>query len=139
VRVAGWRSFTKSFKSLSDAVCWVEETENKLRSSNKPRVNVGEITLRDLLRKYGLEVSSNLKGSDRELCKLNMLSRHSIADNKLINLTPKHFEYLRDEKERILAAALSQRNIYIASIIEFAIETGMRRSEILKLQWCDVD
>jgi len=44
-----------------------------------------------------------------------------------------------DEKERILAAASSQRNIYIASIIEFAIETGMRRSEMLKLRWCDVD
>ena len=29
-----------------------------------------------------------------------------------------------DEKERLLAAASSQRNIYIASIIEFAIETG---------------
>jgi len=196
VRVSGWRSFTKSFKSKSDAISWIEETENKLRSSNKPRVNVGEITLRDLLQKYGSEVSSSLKGSDRELCKLNMLSRHSIADNKLVNLTRKHFEYLRDErlqkvksgtvhaelmlfrrvfktainkwgygllsnptehlqlppphksrkrrlvgheKERTLAAALSQRNIYIASIIEFAIETGMRRSEILKLRWCDVD
>ena len=46
---------------------------------------------------------------------------------------------ISDEKERLLTAALSQRNIYIASIIEFAIETGMRRSEILKLRWCDVD
>ena len=44
-----------------------------------------------------------------------------------------------DEKERLLIAASSQRNIYITSIIEFAIETGMRRSEILKLRWCDVD
>ena len=47
---------------------------------------------------------------------------------------------LRDgEKERLLTAALSQRNIYIAPVIEFAIETGMRRSEILKLKWCDVN
>ena len=44
-----------------------------------------------------------------------------------------------DEKKRLLTAASSQRNIHIASIIEFAIETGMRRSEILKLRWCDVD
>ena len=196
VRIAGWRSFTKSFKLKSDAVSWIEETENKLRSSNKPRVNVGEITLRDLLQKYGSEVSSSLKGSDRELCKLHLYSRHPIADNKLVNLTRKHFEYFRDErlqkvksgtvhaelmlfrrifktaikkwgygllsnptehlqlppphksrkrrlvsdeKERLLTAASSQRNIYIASVIEFAIETGMRRSEILKLKWCDVD
>ena len=123
-------------------------------------------------------------------------SRHPIADNKHVNLTSKHFEYLRDErlqkvksgtvhadlmlfrrvfktaidkwgygllsnpveriqlpsphksrkrrlmpgeKERLLTAASLQRNIYIASIIEFAIETGMRRSEILKLRWCDID
>ena len=46
---------------------------------------------------------------------------------------------ISDEKERLLAAASSQRNIYITSIIEFAIETGMRRSEILGLKWCDVD
>ena len=46
---------------------------------------------------------------------------------------------ISDEKERLLTAALSQRNIYIASIIEFAIETSIRRSEILKLRWCDID
>jgi integrase len=44
-----------------------------------------------------------------------------------------------DEKEHLLTAASSQRNIHIASVIEFAIETGMRRSEILKLRWCDID
>ena len=44
-----------------------------------------------------------------------------------------------DEKERILAAASSQSNIFITPIIEFAIETGMRRSEMLKLRWCDID
>ncbi len=47
---------------------------------------------------------------------------------------------LRDgELERLLTAASSQRNIYIAPIIEFAIETGMRRSEIINLQWVEVD
>ena len=32
-----------------------------------------------------------------------------------------------------------QRNKYISTIIQFAVETGMRRSEILKLQWDDVN
>ena len=49
VRVAGWRSFTKSFTRKSDAISWIEEIENELTSSCKPRVNVGKITLRDLL------------------------------------------------------------------------------------------
>ena len=44
-----------------------------------------------------------------------------------------------DEKERLLTTASSQRNIYIVPILEFAIETGMRRSEILNLRWIDID
>ena len=43
------------------------------------------------------------------------------------------------ERERLLTAASSQRNIYIAPAIEFATETGMRRSEMLSLRWCDLD
>ena len=43
-----------------------------------------------------------------------------------------------DKKQHLLIAASSQRNPYIASIIKFAIETGMRRSQILKLRWYDV-
>ena len=45
MRIAKRRSFTKSFALKSDAVSWNEERENELRSSCKPRVNVGEITL----------------------------------------------------------------------------------------------
>ena len=32
VRIAGWRSFTKSFKLKSDAVCWVQQTEHQLKN-----------------------------------------------------------------------------------------------------------
>ena len=44
-----------------------------------------------------------------------------------------------NEKDRILTVAKAQRNDYICSVIEFAIETGMRRSEILKLKWCNIN
>ena len=196
VRVAGCQSFTKSFGKKSDAVRWVQELEQTLKKSPLPRVNANDVSLLDLLQKYGLEVSSQLKGSEKELYKLNLYARHPIAQNRLSNLTPLHFEHLRDErlkqvaagtvhadfmllkrvfktalkkwgyglpsnpieqvqipsphkprkrrllgdeKERLLTTAASQRNIYIAPIIEFAIETGMRRSEILNLRWVDVD
>ncbi len=52
---------------------------------------------------------------------------------------PRNRRLRKGELERLLNAATSQRNIYIAPIIEFAIETGMRRSEILNLRWVDVD
>ena len=43
------------------------------------------------------------------------------------------------EQIDVCFAAKAQRNNYICSVIEFAIETGMRRSEILKLKWCDIN
>ena len=33
VRIAGWRSFTKSIKSKSDAKLWINELERKLHSA----------------------------------------------------------------------------------------------------------
>ncbi|MBL6768690.1 MAG: site-specific integrase [Alphaproteobacteria bacterium] len=196
VRVSGWRSFTKSFKSKSDALCWIKALENNLKSTDIPKVNIGNITLKDLLQRYATEMSLHLIGSEVQIYVLNFYARHPIAQIKLSDLTERHFEYLRDErlkqvkhgtvhaqfmllkrvfrtatfkwgygipknpieqlqlppthksrkrrlvgneKERLLYAACSQKNIYIAYIIEFAIETGMRRSEILKLRWHDID
>ena len=46
VRIAGWRSFTKSFKTKSDAVCWVQQTEHQLKNTSLPLVDVGDTTLK---------------------------------------------------------------------------------------------
>jgi len=43
------------------------------------------------------------------------------------------------EEARLLDAAAAGRSNWIASLIVFAIETGMRRSELLALTWADVD
>lgn len=98
MRIAVWRSFTKSCKSKSDAVCWVQQTEHQLKNTSLPSVDAGDTTLRKLLQTYAKEVSSHLKGSEIETYKLNVYSKHPIAENKLINLTERHFEHLRDEK-----------------------------------------
>ena len=43
------------------------------------------------------------------------------------------------EYERLIEAARSRKNPYIIPIINFAIETGMRRGEILAMRWDHVD
>lgn len=43
-----------------------------------------------------------------------------------------------NEKERLLKAA-KEYGGYILNIIEFAIETAMRRGEIVKIEWKDID
>ena len=85
VRIAGWRSFTKSFKSKSDAVCWVQQTEHQLKNTSLPLVDVADTTLRELLQTYAKEVSSHLEGSKIETYKLNLYSKYPIAENKRIN------------------------------------------------------
>ena len=52
---------------------------------------------------------------------------------------PRNRRLLEGELELILMNASTQRNVFINPVIEFAIETGMRRSEILNLTWSDVD
>lgn len=44
-----------------------------------------------------------------------------------------------DEEQRLLDAADSGRNIYMRDLIVLAIETGMRRGELLSLDWQHID
>ena len=98
VRVSGWRSFTKSFKSKSDALCWIKALESNSKSTDIPKVNIRNITLKDLLQKYATEMSLHLKGSEVQIYVLNFYARHPIAQIQLSDLTERHFEYLRDER-----------------------------------------
>jgi integrase len=42
------------------------------------------------------------------------------------------------ERDRLRQACLQCRNIYIRYLVELALETGMRRGEILRARWTDV-
>lgn len=52
---------------------------------------------------------------------------------------PRNRRATKEELSILIAHANKQRNTYISTIIQFAVETGMRRSEILKLKWIDVN
>ncbi len=52
---------------------------------------------------------------------------------------PRNRRATQEELSILIAHANKQRNKYISTIIQFAVETGMRRSEILKLRWIDVN
>ncbi|MDC1260896.1 site-specific integrase [Pseudomonadota bacterium] len=51
---------------------------------------------------------------------------------------PRTRRLLSNELSVLISNAAKQRNKYISTIIQFAVETGMRRSEILKLTWKDM-
>ena len=197
VRIAGWRSFTKTFEKKSDALDWCRETETAIRSAP---LNTSKFSpnpkFKDLIGEYRDKVTPTHKGHQSETYRLNRFAISWIGRVKVAYLTPRHFEQYRndrleivkectvrgeltlmkrvldygmrilgvgltdnpikfielpstytprtrrlenDEFERLLTIALEQKNSLIEPIIIFAVETGMRRSEILKMRWSDID
>ena len=69
-----------------------------------------------------------------------MLSANPVDRVKMPPSSPARNQRLEDsEFERLKEAAKQTKNPHIWPIIVFAIETGMRRGEILGLQWEHVD
>ena len=196
VRISGWRSFTKTFKTKLDAKQWIVNLEKELKSKPLPEKNIKNLKLKDLFNKYKFEILPKLKSHKIVTYKLNFLSRLWLGEIKVVNLTKGHLEQFckdrklvvkdgtikselmlikrivkiatdkwnygipfnafygielpsphkprnrratQEELSILIAHANKQRNTYISTIIQFAVETGMRRSEILKLKWIDVN
>ena len=55
VRIAGWRSFTKTFNKKVDAVTWSKILEDKLKSVPIPDNNIDNLKLKDFLNRYSKE------------------------------------------------------------------------------------
>lgn len=47
--------------------------------------------------------------------------------------------YSKEQYEEIIHATKKCLNLYAVPLIEFALETAMRRSEILRIEWSDID
>ncbi len=52
---------------------------------------------------------------------------------------PRNRRLQGDEEQRLMAACRGARNAWLVHFVALAIETGMRRSELLGLQWSNVD
>jgi integrase len=68
------------------------------------------------------------------------IKENPLAKVKIKAVDNRRERRLKDgELELIIEAANKRKNPYIVPIILFAIETGMRRGEILALKWDDID
>ena len=52
---------------------------------------------------------------------------------------PRNRRLQGDEEQRLLSACCKGRNTWLVHFVALAIETGMRRSELLGLQWSNVN
>ena len=106
VRIAGWRSFTKSFKSKSDAKLWIDELEHKLRSAPLPDVIIGaKVTLGELLLKYAEEISPIHKGCVPETRRLKSIAKKWFGELDIRYLTKQHFIQYRDDRMTVVTGS----------------------------------
>lgn len=198
VRRDGHTPQSKTFTRKCDAEAWGRDREIEIARGDAvvdPK-RLRELTLADLLRRYGREVTPRKKSRGVELCYLRALAAHPIGLTTINKLTterlaayrderlqtvlpsslrrefnvlrhclqvaisewhvglqvnpltglrlpanpPSRERRLKDEELQALKTALSTtRNSLMASVVSLAIYTGMRRSELLRLRWRNVD
>ena len=126
------KSIARSWLGRIDVRYLNKHQFNQYRDDRLKNVSGGSVCAELALMKRVLETAKRRWGVG--------IPYNPILEIEFPNGSKQRNRRLRDgELERLLTAASSQRNIYIAPIIEFATETGMRRSEILNLRWVDVD
>jgi integrase len=68
------------------------------------------------------------------------LPQNPLVGAKVLNADKRRERRLReDEESRLIEAGKKTRNKLIIPIVRFALETAMRRGEILSLRWRDID
>ena len=99
VRVSGWRTFTKSFKTKLSATEQVANFEKELRSKPLPKKDIKNLKLKNLFNKYKLEILPKLKSYKIVSYKLINLSRSWLGDIVVINLTKRYLEQFCEDRK----------------------------------------
>ena len=103
----------------------IERLSRKLSKTYKPQTVKHVLALISRIGNYGLK-----KG----LCEgISFIIQKPFVDNKVIE------DLSSDELRRLLIAIEADTNRCVANMMLMALNTGMRRGELLKLQWDDIN
>ena len=193
IRKKGIKSINRTFTLKSDAQLWIREQERsiELEGSERPKLNLLNNTLSDLLNKYELEIAAHLKSYHVERHYFALIKRQPFSNLTLRNLKAADIQFWINERckthrsssinrvvgiiGRVLNIAIKSWDYPLATnpilkvikpacitspilrlspdtlekikcpsskigwVVIFAIETGMRRSEIANLKWTELN
>ena len=197
IRKTGFPETTQTFASKASALQWSQRVESDPEKFLTEQVSADHqlVTLGDLIRKYGDEVTPTKKGRDKEKYRIRILERSLLSGVTVKNLKSHHITRFREDRLKkvssgtvlkdlgLLSAVIntgrtewglenvlrinpvsliskpraprprdrrleegeleklldfnssSNHDAWFRPVVLFAIETGMRRGEILSLCW----
>jgi integrase len=98
IRMRGFPPLSKSFRRITDAKRWIEETKTAIRGGNALSTEGQRTTLREALERYLREVTPAKKGARREQDRVGAWMRHPLAFRYLSQLRGSDFATYRDER-----------------------------------------
>lgn len=197
IRRRGLPPQIRTFDSHKEAKVWARAVESSIDAGRfVDPAPLKKTTLRDIFKRYRLEVSPSKKGAHSEALRLQALERSTLGNlalmdvsapviaayrdrlgregkkpatiNRTLNLVSSVLNHARrewalqvenplkdvrrppsgpgrdrrllpGEEERLFAELGRARNSWIVPLVGLALETGMRRGELLALDWSRVD
>lgn len=99
IRRKGYPSQTKTFESRQEAEAWARSVESKMDDNTfRDRRMIKEMTLKDALQRYLVEITSQKRGQVQERNRILQLQRHPLAMRSLESLQSKDFAAYREDR-----------------------------------------
>ncbi|MBT07654.1 MAG: integrase [Rhodospirillaceae bacterium] len=190
IRCRGLPHVSKTFTSKTDARRWGEKTERAMQLGLLSPDQ--DCTLKELLLRYGRDITPTKRGAPQELSRIHKLCQHRITALRLADLQSSHIARFRDERlkevsgttvakdlsllslvlntarmewgfklpsnpvalvkkpkenkprdrrlvegeyDRLVQKCGKRNNHWFKPLVMVALETGMRRGELLSLEW----
>lgn len=167
IEVSAKPNSTAGYPTLTEAIDrYAQEVSRKHRGARQELVRLGQLKRLDWaqkklnrvtpqqirqLRDEMLERGASTSSARLMLLLVSAIYRHArrewgykldnpVAEIRLPSPAPARLRRLTQaEEERLMGALSSCRRPVMSSLVKFALETGMRRSEMLRLRWSDID
>ena len=121
IRRRGMPFLSKVFKSKSDAQIWAFQTERAMELGFLSPEH--DCLLKELLERYGQEITPTKNGATQEHFRIGKLCRHPIAKIRLSNLTSNDIVKFRDERRKAVSDPTVLKDL---CLISHAIKTAQR-------------
>jgi integrase len=115
VRRQGYPSLCKSFSTKADAAQWAREQERAIERAELPTTirDFRNMTVSDLLRRYGQEITPIKRGAKFEESRIRQLLSHPTAATRLHQLSGAVVTRYRDDRLKVVKPASVRRELTI--------------------------